>query len=201
VLAAARVFHDFGYAAARLDNIGQDAQVTKGALYFHFPSKAELARAVLDEHYGRWALIDAELSERKLDPLIAAVALSFEVARDYRESIIARAGERLNRDIQIIDPDLPQPYLRWINRLTSLLREARSQRLIRPDIEPSNAAHAIVASYFGIQQVSETLTDARDIARRLRDWWELMLPSLTGDPEVAAAVLTHFTNRGTLRAD
>lgn len=46
---AAGVFLRLGYANASLSEIIAESQVTKGALYFHFGSKEELARAVIDE--------------------------------------------------------------------------------------------------------------------------------------------------------
>jgi len=42
--AAAAVFAERGYAAATIGEILARAQVTKGALYFHFDSKAALAQ-------------------------------------------------------------------------------------------------------------------------------------------------------------
>lgn len=47
--AAATVFAERGYAAATIAEILRRAGVTKGALYFHFGSKAALARGVLQE--------------------------------------------------------------------------------------------------------------------------------------------------------
>ncbi|MFD0395738.1 TetR family transcriptional regulator [Streptomyces nogalater] len=47
--AAAAVFAERGYAAATISEILKRAGVTKGALYFHFDSKAALAQGVLQE--------------------------------------------------------------------------------------------------------------------------------------------------------
>ncbi|MEJ8643270.1 TetR family transcriptional regulator [Streptomyces sp. MS1.HAVA.3] len=46
--AAAVVFEERGYGAAKLTDIVTLAHVTKGALYFHFDSKEDLAQAVID---------------------------------------------------------------------------------------------------------------------------------------------------------
>lgn len=46
---AADVFLRLGYANASLSEIISQSNVTKGALYFHFGSKEELARAVVDQ--------------------------------------------------------------------------------------------------------------------------------------------------------
>lgn len=47
--AAGAVFDEHGYAATTISMVLERAEVTKGALYFHFPSKESLAQAVLDE--------------------------------------------------------------------------------------------------------------------------------------------------------
>ena len=41
--------YEKGYAGASLDEILADSGVTKGALYHHFGSKAELGVAIIDE--------------------------------------------------------------------------------------------------------------------------------------------------------
>jgi AcrR family transcriptional regulator len=54
ILAAAlRVFSRRGYAATRLDDIGQEAGVTRGAVYWHFKTKAELYTAIVSEAYAQ----------------------------------------------------------------------------------------------------------------------------------------------------
>jgi AcrR family transcriptional regulator len=199
MLAAASAFERLGYTAARLDDIGRDAQVTKGALYFHFPSKAELAKAVVATHFSRWSEIRDGITAQELDPLTTVVALSFGVARNYRSSVIARAGVRLGNEYRVIDIDLPRPFVGWIAQLGDLLKEAQSENLVRETLDCEAAANAIVASYFGMQEVSARLTDGKDLLRRLRDWWSLVLPAITGDEETAAAVLGQINERGHVR--
>ena len=50
VEAAYRVFSRRGYGQATVDEIGDEAGVSMGALYHHFSSKEELFRAILDQH-------------------------------------------------------------------------------------------------------------------------------------------------------
>jgi AcrR family transcriptional regulator len=199
MLAAAKLFERVGYTAARLDDIGRDAEVTKGALYFHFASKAELAKAIVSAHFARWAVLREETFALGLDPLTTVVALSFAVARNYRTNVIARAGVRLGNEYLVIDADLPRPFVGWIAQLATLLEEAKAQELVRDSLDCQAAANVIVASYFGVQEVSARLSEGRDLIRRLREWWALVLPSMTGDPERAGAVLGRINERGQVR--
>ena len=50
--AAAHEFPDRGYAGASVTSILANSTSTKGALYFHFPSKEALAEAVLEDGFG-----------------------------------------------------------------------------------------------------------------------------------------------------
>ena len=51
--AALSVFSRTGYSAATLEDVAAEAGVTRGAIYWHFGSKAELYNALLDEYSGR----------------------------------------------------------------------------------------------------------------------------------------------------
>lgn len=47
------VFSRHGYAETRLEDIAVEANVTRGAIYHHFGSKAELYNAMITEYSGR----------------------------------------------------------------------------------------------------------------------------------------------------
>src|SRR3954469_14758056 len=50
--AAARVFADYGYEGARVAQIAKEADLSVGAIYNHYQSKAELLAAVVERHGG-----------------------------------------------------------------------------------------------------------------------------------------------------
>ena len=51
ILGAAKAFDRFGYGMASIADIASEASVTKGALYFHFQSKDEIAHAVIHQQH------------------------------------------------------------------------------------------------------------------------------------------------------
>lgn len=63
-----RLFAARGYGAVGLSEIVRAAGVTKGALYHHFDSKAELFRAVLDQVQQEVARNVAETADAQADP-------------------------------------------------------------------------------------------------------------------------------------
>lgn len=89
--AAARLFHEQGYAATGVATILREAGVHSGSLYYHFASKEALLRGVL-EHYQEL------LQPVVLDPVEAAepdpLARVFRLLAWYREGMVA-SGCRL----------------------------------------------------------------------------------------------------------
>jgi AcrR family transcriptional regulator len=66
--AALRVFRRVGYASASLDAIADDAGFTKGAVYSHFDSKADLFLSLLEDRIDRRAQAQREWTSRRLRP-------------------------------------------------------------------------------------------------------------------------------------
>jgi len=58
--AAAAVFDDRGYAGATLSDIIAVANVTKGAMYFHFSSKEKIAHAIVAEQFEVWEPLEPQ---------------------------------------------------------------------------------------------------------------------------------------------
>jgi AcrR family transcriptional regulator len=63
IAAAATVFARRGYVAASLDEVAEEAGLTKGAVYSNFDSKEELFQAVIDERFNEPMKHAAEVIE------------------------------------------------------------------------------------------------------------------------------------------
>ncbi len=75
LLAAARaLFARDGYSETSLDAVAREANVTKGALYYHFDGKRELFEAVFEEEERRLCETLAAVYKRERDPLEGAFA-------------------------------------------------------------------------------------------------------------------------------
>src|SRR5881398_1023551 len=135
--AALRVFARRGYREAGVDEIAAEAGYSKGALYWHFSSKAELLTALLDER------IDAPMRDRVA--LLASAPLerdmSVEATREFarqlggqREAVLL---EREYWTLAIRDPELRARYAERQRELRAALAggiEARARHLGTPDI-------------------------------------------------------------------
>lgn len=79
--AATKCFGDYGYEGCSLDVIARAAGITKGAIYTHFPSKAELFMAIIAYAYKRPMLMAASLKDR-LPCVDGILAILGECARN-----------------------------------------------------------------------------------------------------------------------
>ncbi|HEY3991297.1 MAG TPA: TetR family transcriptional regulator, partial [Ktedonobacteraceae bacterium] len=66
--AALESFHAKGYAATTLDDIARQAGITRGAIQWHFGSKAELYNTLVSENYEHAAEAFKEMYEAKGTP-------------------------------------------------------------------------------------------------------------------------------------
>jgi len=75
--AAAHRFARQPYHQVSLEYVLVDAELTKGAMYFHFPSKLALAVAVIEDQMARSSAALLDLVARKVSGLETLIDFSF----------------------------------------------------------------------------------------------------------------------------
>ena len=179
---SARVLERRGYAGTSLDEIAGKMEMSRGALYHHFQSKAMLTEAVVQSHYERWDELVTHVQRRGLSPLSRIIALTYEVGRNSQIDPVIRAGLRMQLEHAIIEDDLGHqlvaPYVKWIGHLTAIIAEGQASGEITRDVTDSDLATNLVESYFGIQYVSFRLCDGADLLGRIHRWWNILLPAI-----------------------
>src|SRR6516225_11935036 len=80
IAAASRQFAHRAYSMVSLDDILAEAGLTKGAMYFHFPSKQALALAIIDELNEMSRAAVTELLARKMSGLESLIDLVYLLA-------------------------------------------------------------------------------------------------------------------------
>lgn len=181
LLGAAVSFEKHGYGTASLSTILAHAGVTKGAMYFHFSSKEELAHAVIDaQHQLAMDGVRAITAEvpRALDSMIC---VSQEMARQLLEEPMARGGMRLTLEIGSMQGPVQRPYRDWIDSIQLLADRAAEEGDLADGVDTEALAKFVVGAFTGVQTLSEVLSGRADLYARLSDMWQLLLPSIT-DP-------------------
>lgn len=175
---AATGFEKFGYGSSSLSAILAYAGLSKGALYFHFRTKEELAAAVIEAQHDMAMAGIRSVLEHTPSPMEAIVAMSRDMARQIVEEPIVRAGMRLTLEIGTAGGAVSGPYADWIAAVREQAVRAIASKEMIASIDPDMVARFVVSAFTGVQVVSETMTGRTDLYRRVREMWILILPAL-----------------------
>ena len=178
---AFREIHAHGYAGASLDRILANSGVTKGALYHHFKSKADLLHAVIDDAIApivveRWL---APLQES--DDPIRALAESTRAIMVEATAEEMRCGCPLNNLTQELagaDEDFRTHLDRIANDWRAGIRAAfeRGQEAgnIRKDVNAAAVASLVFATYQGLIGSVKTSHDKDAVTAGLSTFLDLL---------------------------
>lgn len=181
LVAAGEAFAENGFLGTSMADILERAGVTKGALYFHFSSKEELAFALIEEEELRAGQMVNEFLERDLPPLQTLIAMVNRWAQIIQTDPVVRAGVRLIVEQGTYNRPMPGPYGQWDTRVAELLERAAEQGDLRKGVDSKAAAEFIVAAFTGIQLVSQISSAHQDLQERLQVMWELLLGGLLAE--------------------
>ncbi len=150
---ALRLFADRGYAGTSIQDIVDGATVTKPALYYYFPSKAELYQALLDRaHDERFQLMQAAVRRGKnlsgkLEEILNA---HFEFLKSHRELLglvyataFAARGE-MPKEIR---------YLEKCQRNFSLVRDLVREGQLNGELRPALDSELLARGIFGMMNM------------------------------------------------
>ncbi|MFD9081934.1 ScbR family autoregulator-binding transcription factor [Streptomyces erythrochromogenes] len=169
--AAAVVFEDRGYDAAKLTDIVRLAKVTKGALYFHFESKEHLAQAVIEAQVNMHAPFTPQ--EFKAQEFVD-VGMVFSHRLQY--DVLMRGSARLTLEHNGRELDRAAPFLGWIELHTALMAEAEERGELLPHVDPSAAARLVVGAFAGLNVMSQTL--GLELDREVSALYASVMPGL-----------------------
>lgn len=155
--AALKVFSRQGYAAARLEDIAEEAGVTRGAIYWHFKNKADLYNILVGETLGGiQSVVDRAVRQggtfleiqRRVMIYITTLPEVDEVYRAVMELTILKTG---------YEPEL-QEGLRAKNEAAQQVEEELAGYFrmgiaigeVRAELDPVIAARSMMAYMNGI---------------------------------------------------
>ncbi|MFF1574224.1 ScbR family autoregulator-binding transcription factor [Leifsonia sp. NPDC058292] len=177
ILGAAKAFDRQGYGMASIADIAAEASVTKGALYFHFQSKDEIAHAVIEQQHDRSFSAGAAIIEEGLPAIETMIRLCASLAEQLVTDPIVQAGIRLTTDVSNFERPVADPYEDWLRTFETLTARGIEEGDIVATLDPAMIAHFIIPSFTGVQLVSETLAGRTDLLQRVREMWTILLPA------------------------
>lgn len=172
VHAAAAVFEEHGFNGARLTMITKQAGLTMGAIYFHFESKEDLARAVMLQQAD-----DLELPEGD-DGLQKLIDTTMYLAGQLRVNALLRAGVRLAVEQGSFGMRDDTAYLQWADQFREQLIAARLRGDLLPEVDETDLSQLLVSAYSGTQLLSELSSSRADLPDRILTMWRYLLPGV-----------------------
>ena len=174
--AAARRFSQQPYHQVGLDDVLAEAELTKGAMYFHFRSKHALALAIIEDQATQAREV-ANLLTRKLSGLETLIDFSYQLAvRDISDDI-ARAGLNLLESIGRIEGLQEKRLGEWIENLAVIVGRAIEEGDIFDRCDPQDVGRLLVSTYMGLRQTSN-LDEPEQFLLDLEKTWALVLPGI-----------------------
>lgn len=174
---AARVFGEHGYERAKLNEIVDAAGITRGALYFHFQAKEDVAAAVIERQHELSMEAAAGIAASGARGIEQLVMVCREMGRQIVEDPIVRAGIRLTLE-QSASEGPAAPYEGWISVCEQATRVARVQGDLNDWVDPREFATYMISSFTGVQLVANVLTGRADLDDRIDSMWKFLLPSI-----------------------
>jgi AcrR family transcriptional regulator len=176
--AAGMAFAESGFLGTSMADIFARAGVTKGALYFHFASKEELANAVIAGEEEAASQIVKDVLATDAPPLQKAIDITFRWAMEIQSNPIARAGVRLIIEQGTYTEPMREPYLQWADIMVDLLGGAQERGELERTVDVKAMAEFVVSAFTGAQIVSQVISAHEDLVRRIQIMWQLLLKGM-----------------------
>lgn len=185
-----------GFAATSVDRIVEQAGVTKGSFFYHFPSKAELAHALV----SRWAALDLEhletnfaraeqLSRDPLQQLLIFVGLVRELAQSMPDPSQGCLFASYCYEAELFDARTldvaKEDMLAWRHRIAGKLREVLERYPPRFPVSPDSLAEMLTVLFEGGFVVTKLCHHRETIGEQLehyRNYLELLFAPETARP-------------------
>lgn len=164
---AAEVFAERGYAETTMAQLIARSGLTKGAFYFHFSSKEQLALAVIEEKQRQW--IDSVLQAISAEPgafdqLRAVASALVKVHRDPSAFSVSRLTRDLAR-VAGVSAAVRDHMRTWVGLVAGLIRQAQAEGDLPEAVDADDLAAVLVATTDGLKDLG-ALIDNPSRARR-----------------------------------
>ena len=157
---ALTVFSSKGYSAATLDDVAKAAKMTRGAIYWHFKSKADLYNTLVEEVSARGAaVVQQAIAEggslieilRRVFVRQCALIEEDREARAVMELALFKTG--LDPELQAGRKNQLEAGNALIEGVAAAMQQGVAQSVLRNDIDPADMARAFLALENGVIQL------------------------------------------------
>jgi len=163
LLAAFREIHLYGYHAASIQKIINQAGVTKGALYHHFKSKHEMVVALIDEVY---ILYVEKTFIRPMqdtdDPISALTGILYTFKDQVSDEDVAlgcpldRLAQEMTPVDELIQQKVDKLYQYKLKMMSAAFRRGQAAGTVKQDISAESISLMIMATLQGCMGIAKS---------------------------------------------
>ena len=179
--AAVDLFTELGYQSTGLGDITERAEMTKGALYYHFESKEALATGIIEEGTNSALTAYRNIGEPSAPALENMIHGVFVVADLIRSDKTVRTGAQLLRAFGKFNRATALAHGHLLAEMVAQARQAVVEGDLRDDLDPEVVGEVVVAAMLGAELVSNVSTGGADLIERIARTWSLLLPAVVTD--------------------
>jgi TetR/AcrR family transcriptional repressor of nem operon len=169
---ARRAYHDVG-----LDDILVQAELTKGAMYFHFRSKHALAVAIIERQTTAGSSAVEDLLARGLSGLETLIDFSYLIAVQDIKTDGVRAGLNLLGSVGRSEGRQQRLLDEWAKALAGVVEQAIAEGDIDQQSDPQDVGRMMVSLHMGLRQTSN-LDEPERFLLDLEKCWAILLKGI-----------------------
>ncbi|UXA05864.1 TetR/AcrR family transcriptional regulator [Mycobacterium sp. SMC-2] len=166
---ARRPYHDVG-----LDDILAEAQLTKGAMYFHFKSKHALAMELIDKQTAASSVAVGDLLTKGLSGLETLIDFSYLIAVQDIKTDQVRASLNLIESVAQSEGLRDTLLSGWVEAVSGVVQQAIAEGDIDERCEPDDVGRLMVSLHMGLRKTSN-LDEPERFLVDLEKCWILIL--------------------------
>ena len=170
--AAAEEFWLHGLGGARIQDILDRAQMTKGGLYHHFTGKHELAVALTEAEATRWPESTDRVAASGARGLTALRSFSLELAETLTVQVRARAVVRIAEELDTNEAH--SAFVIWHDFVILCLQQAIADGEVADSIPIRDAATSIIEALYGVAASPAPMTHHTSSPTRVLALWNLL---------------------------
>ena len=184
VSAGVALFGDAGYGMVDMVDVIAQAGVSKGACYYHFPTKQSLAAAIIDESNARIAAAMAPIWESVAPALHRLIRATFGFLELVQTDDTARIGYHLRQSLRPNRDPGSRHFGDTEVVFGGALKQAVRDGHVKADTNLTQTAYTLFTALVGGHLLSEQFGD--DPLIRFAEVWEVVLRGIAADDQLPA---------------
>lgn len=181
---AFKVFNEKGYAKTTLQDIAEDAGVTRGAVYWHFKNKTDLFEKLFDFAFMPvrdllFSKFEEDLSPREMIDSLMRVWLKNAWEN---ENFRAAFGIMFNKtewseELMPFKLKFREYEYKFIKKIEQIIAQGQQEGVFREELKPAIAAAQYFSLFLGLAQYSQFFPEEVNIHKESESLIEMFMHS------------------------